>query len=85
MSCLPITADIAFVPARLPAHIGDPFDRMIAAHALAEDIPVISADRSWMGLGCGGFGESRLVEAPNDGVPSFLFLRTIQTAESPAK
>ena len=41
---LPITPEIALRAGRLVGDHGDPFDRMIAAHALAEDIPVISAD-----------------------------------------
>jgi PIN domain nuclease of toxin-antitoxin system len=41
---LPITPEIALRAGRLAGSRGDPFDRMIAAHALAEDIPVISAD-----------------------------------------
>lgn len=41
---LPITPEIALRSARLPGVHRDPFDRIIAAHALAEDIPVISAD-----------------------------------------
>lgn len=28
----------------LPRHHGDPFDRMLAAQALAEDLPIITAD-----------------------------------------
>ena len=39
-----IDTDIALRAARLPGEHRDPFDRIIAAHALAEDIPVISAD-----------------------------------------
>lgn len=41
---LPIDAEIALRAGRLTASHGDPFDRMIAAHALALDIPVISKD-----------------------------------------
>ena len=41
---LPITAEIALRAGRLAGAHRDPFDRIIAAHALAEDIPVISAD-----------------------------------------
>ena len=41
---IPIDADIALRAARLPGEHRDPFDRIIAAHALAEDIPVISVD-----------------------------------------
>ncbi len=41
---LPIPPEIALRAGRLVGSHGDPFYRMIAAHALAEDIPVISAD-----------------------------------------
>jgi PIN domain nuclease of toxin-antitoxin system len=42
---LSIDAPLALRAARLPGEHRDPFDRIIAAHAIAEDIPVISADR----------------------------------------
>ncbi len=42
---LPIDAALALRAARMPGDHRDPFDRIIAAHAIAEDIPVISADR----------------------------------------
>jgi PIN domain nuclease of toxin-antitoxin system len=48
---LPIDAALALRAARLQGAHRDPFDRMIAAHALAEDIPVISADRKLDGFG----------------------------------
>lgn len=41
---LPITAEIALRASRMPGAHRDPFDRILAAHALAEDIPIISAD-----------------------------------------
>jgi PIN domain nuclease of toxin-antitoxin system len=41
---LPVDAALALRAARLQGAHGDPFDRIIAAHAIAEDIPVISAD-----------------------------------------
>jgi len=41
---IPIDAATALRAGRLPAAHGDPFDRMIAAQALAEDLPVLSAD-----------------------------------------
>ena len=47
----PITPEIALRAGRLPGEHRDPFDRMIAAHALAEDIPVISADPRLDGFG----------------------------------
>ncbi len=48
---IPISAEIALRAGRLPGAHGDPFDRIIAAHALAEDIPVISADVQLEGFG----------------------------------
>ena len=39
-----ITPEIALRAGRLQGEHRDPFDRIIAAHALADDIPVISAD-----------------------------------------
>jgi PIN domain nuclease of toxin-antitoxin system len=30
---------------RLPPHHGDPFDRLLAAQALAEDLPLVTGDR----------------------------------------
>jgi PIN domain nuclease of toxin-antitoxin system len=44
LAILPITVDYADVQARLPYHHRDPFDRLIVAQAIAEGIPVISAD-----------------------------------------
>jgi len=41
---VPISAETALRAGRLTADHGDPFDRMIAAQALALDIPVISID-----------------------------------------
>ena len=41
---LSIEPEVALRAGRLTAHHGDPFDRMIAAQALALDIPVISKD-----------------------------------------
>jgi PIN domain nuclease of toxin-antitoxin system len=48
---LPIDAALVLRAARMPGDHGDPFDRIIAAHAIAEDIPVISADRKLDGFG----------------------------------
>lgn len=41
---LPIDAESALRAGRLLSEHRDPFDRMIAAQALADDIPVLSAD-----------------------------------------
>ncbi len=41
---LPITVEYADVQAGLPRQHGDPFDRMLAAQAHVENIPLVSAD-----------------------------------------
>jgi PIN domain nuclease of toxin-antitoxin system len=41
---LPITLDHADQQAALPFHHRDPFDRLLAAQALVEGLPVVSAD-----------------------------------------
>ena len=41
---LPVTVDHALRAGRLPGTHSDPFDRMVAAQALAMDIPLISID-----------------------------------------
>jgi PIN domain nuclease of toxin-antitoxin system len=43
-SLLAITTEHALRAGRLAGDHGDPFDRIIAAQALAEDIPIISID-----------------------------------------
>jgi PIN domain nuclease of toxin-antitoxin system len=42
---LPILPEVALRAGRMPGKHGDPFDRMIAAQALALDIAVISNDK----------------------------------------
>jgi PIN domain nuclease of toxin-antitoxin system len=42
---LPITADHALAAAALPMHHRDPFDRMMIAQALAEELTLSTADR----------------------------------------
>ena len=44
---LPYTARHAYGLFDLPLHHADPFDRQIIAQALAEDIPVVTSDRSF--------------------------------------
>jgi len=44
LSVLPITIEYADVQASLPHHHGDPFDRLMAAQALTDSIPIISVD-----------------------------------------
>ena len=41
---VPISAELALRAGRFPSDYRDPFDRVIAAQALHEDIPVLSAD-----------------------------------------
>jgi PIN domain nuclease of toxin-antitoxin system len=48
---LPVTVADGLRAGRLVGTHQDPFDRMIAAQALAEDIPVISADPKLDGFG----------------------------------
>lgn len=44
LTLLPITVEHADVQAGLPAHHGDPFDRLLVAQAQVEDAPLVSAD-----------------------------------------
>jgi PIN domain nuclease of toxin-antitoxin system len=43
---LEISAAHALKVAELPDHHRDPFDRMLAAQALVEDVPLLTADRA---------------------------------------
>ena len=44
LTLLPISVEYAGVQAGLPRHHGDPFDRLLAAQARVENIPLISSD-----------------------------------------
>lgn len=44
MTVLPIEVRHAAVLAALPRHHNDPFDRLIIAQGLAEQVPIVSAD-----------------------------------------
>lgn len=44
---LPYTASHAYRLFDLPLHHGDPFDRQIIAQALAEEIPIVTADKKF--------------------------------------
>jgi PIN domain nuclease of toxin-antitoxin system len=46
-SLLPITVDYAERQAELPTHHRDPFDRLLIAQALVEDVPVVSAETTF--------------------------------------
>ena len=44
LTLLPINVEYADAQAGLPRHHGDPFDRLLAAQARVENIPLISSD-----------------------------------------
>jgi PIN domain nuclease of toxin-antitoxin system len=44
LTVLPITVEYANAQAGLPNHHRDPFDRLLAAQAIVERVPVVSAD-----------------------------------------
>ena len=44
LSILPITVEYADAQSLLPPHHRDPFDRLLAAQALAENVAVVSTD-----------------------------------------
>ncbi len=47
LTILPITLDHAAVVATLPHHHRDPFDRLLIVQAMAEGMPILSADRAF--------------------------------------
>ena len=48
---LAITPDHILKVSNLPFHHRDPFDRMIAAQALVEDVPLMSRDKDFAKYG----------------------------------
>jgi PIN domain nuclease of toxin-antitoxin system len=44
IECLPITIDHLLALERLPMHHRDPFDRMLIAQSLQDNLPVITSD-----------------------------------------
>lgn len=48
---LPVTIEHLTVVAKLPLHHRDPFDRLLIAQAIAENIEIISADRKFDSYG----------------------------------
>jgi PIN domain nuclease of toxin-antitoxin system len=44
---LEITASLLEAAAQLPRHHGDPFDRVLIAHALQDDMSVLTRDRAF--------------------------------------
>ena len=51
ISILPINPRHTIQVSHLPFHHKDPFDRMIIAQALVDDLPVISSDRNFTNYG----------------------------------
>lgn len=47
LTVLPVTAEHSFRLFGLPAHHSDPFDRMLIATALTEDIALVANDREF--------------------------------------
>lgn len=47
LTVLPLTAEHSFKLFGLPAHHADPFDRMLIATALAEDVAIVANDREF--------------------------------------
>jgi PIN domain nuclease of toxin-antitoxin system len=50
-SMLPIEIGHVARAANLPFHHRDPFDRLLAAQALEEELPIVSADKVFRGYG----------------------------------
>jgi len=51
LALLPIALDHAVAVARLPFHHHDPFDRLLAAQALADGLPVVTRDPAFKKYG----------------------------------
>ncbi|HEX7362116.1 MAG TPA: type II toxin-antitoxin system VapC family toxin [Bryobacteraceae bacterium] len=47
LTVLPLTAEHSFKLFGLPVHHNDPFDRMLIAAALAEDVSIVARDRDF--------------------------------------
>jgi PIN domain nuclease of toxin-antitoxin system len=47
LTVLPLIAEHSFRLFELPAHHNDPFDRMLIATALAEDLSIVASDREF--------------------------------------
>jgi PIN domain nuclease of toxin-antitoxin system len=48
---LDVTASLLEAAAELPRHHGDPFDRVLIAHALEDDLSVLTRDRAFAAYG----------------------------------
>ena len=51
MTALDVTVEHGLLAGSLPGKHGDPFDRMLAAQAQIEDIPLVTADPVFRGYG----------------------------------
>jgi PIN domain nuclease of toxin-antitoxin system len=50
-SLLPITAEHVYTAAALPYHHRDPFDRLLIAQSMVEQLPVVTADARFAAYG----------------------------------
>jgi PIN domain nuclease of toxin-antitoxin system len=48
---LPVSTQHAWHVRKLPTHHRDPFDRLLVAQALVEQVPVVTGDRSFVEYG----------------------------------
>src|SRR5437660_3849941 len=60
IAILSITLDHADVQAGLPRHHGDPFDRLLIAQAMVEQVSIISGDATWICTASRESGERRM-------------------------
>jgi len=44
IAVLPVTVEYSDVQAGLPRHHSDPFDRLLIAQAMVEQVPIVSGD-----------------------------------------
>ncbi len=51
LSLLPISVDHADVQGVLPPHHRDPFDRLLVAQCIVENVPIVTADTAFAAYG----------------------------------